>query len=69
MMELVINGKREQTEDARTLVQVLVRLAVEMDQGGIAVAVNDKVIPKSQWSEHPMNDGDRIEVIHAVQGG
>jgi sulfur carrier protein len=68
-MELLINGKREQMGDVQTLVQVLENMKVNIEQGGIAVAVNDKVVTKSRWSAHAIREGDRIEVIHAVQGG
>jgi thiamine biosynthesis protein ThiS len=27
------------------------------------------VIPSTQWDTHAVHPGDRIEVIHAVQGG
>ena len=36
---------------------------------GIAIAVNDTVVSKSRWNEHKLNDGDRIEIVKAMQGG
>ena len=36
---------------------------------GIAIAVNDKVIPKSEWERFCLQNGDRILAIGAVQGG
>jgi len=36
---------------------------------GIALAVNDKVIPKSEWEKFCLQSGDRILAIGAVQGG
>jgi sulfur carrier protein len=38
-------------------------------QTGIAVALNDTVIPKSKHGETVMKDGDRVEIVHCVQGG
>ncbi len=35
----------------------------------IAVAVNDKVIPKRQWDTEIIYNNDRILIIKAVQGG
>lgn len=37
--------------------------------GGVAVAVNGEVVPRSDWSERALRPGDRIEVVGAVQGG
>jgi len=36
---------------------------------GIALAVNDKVIPKSEWEKFCLKNGDSILAIGAVQGG
>jgi len=36
---------------------------------GIAIAVNDKVIPKSKWEEFYLQKEDRILAIGATQGG
>jgi sulfur carrier protein len=36
---------------------------------GVALAVNDKVIPKSKWEQCILKDGDRILAIEATQGG
>lgn len=39
------------------------------DKNGIAVAVNDNVIPRSKWSEHTLQENDSILVITAAAGG
>jgi sulfur carrier protein len=36
---------------------------------GVAVAVNGSVVPRTQWLQRPIEPGDRIEVVTAVQGG
>lgn len=36
---------------------------------GVAVAVNEEVVPRSAWDETPVRDGDRVEVLNAAQGG
>lgn len=36
---------------------------------GVAAAVNDTVVPRNRWSGTPLADGDRVEVLTAVQGG
>jgi sulfur carrier protein len=67
-MELTINGEKRQIENGM-LTDVLRHVGVATDRGGVAVAVNDRVIPRTQWDSHEVHPGDRIEVIHAVQGG
>lgn len=34
-----------------------------------AVAVNTVFVPKTQYASHPLQDGDRVEVIAPVTGG
>ncbi|MER6101028.1 sulfur carrier protein ThiS [Streptomyces sp. NPDC001832] len=36
---------------------------------GVAAAVNETVVPRGQWPTAALSDGDRIEVLTAVQGG
>jgi sulfur carrier protein len=31
--------------------------------------VNGEVVPRSQWAEVALRDGDRVEVLTAAQGG
>ncbi len=38
-------------------------------QKGIAVAVNNAVIPKTEWSTKILNKNDKITIIKATQGG
>ncbi|MEU9352873.1 sulfur carrier protein ThiS [Streptomyces griseoloalbus] len=36
---------------------------------GVAAALNETVVPRAQWPTTPLADGDRVEVLTAVQGG
>lgn len=36
---------------------------------GVAVAVNDQVVPKSNWEIFQLRPGDHITIITAAQGG
>lgn len=70
MMRLHINGEERELELAgqATLQAALEQL--EVGQGrGVAVAVNDRVVPRSQWAERALAEGDRVEIIRATQGG
>jgi sulfur carrier protein len=33
------------------------------------VAVDATVVPRADWDEHPLDDGARIELLTAIQGG
>lgn len=68
-MKVTINGASRELPAARTLAELLRALGVAIDRGGIAVAQNDAVIPRARWDETPVAEGDRFEIITAVQGG
>ncbi|MEU2058829.1 sulfur carrier protein ThiS [Streptomyces sp. NPDC013455] len=36
---------------------------------GVAAAVNETVVPRAQWAATALAEGDRVEVLTAVQGG
>lgn len=36
---------------------------------GVAVAVDDAVVPRSRWAATALADGQRLEIVTAVQGG
>ena len=36
---------------------------------GFAIALNGAVVPRGAWAATALNDGDRIEIIRAMQGG
>lgn len=40
-----------------------------LPQAGIAVAINNHVVPKSQWESRPLEEGDNLTVIQAACGG
>lgn len=68
-MELEINGETRQFDsDPQTVAGLLELLELAADRG-MAVAVNDEVIPRGRWQQQSVDDGDRVEIIRATQGG
>lgn len=70
MIDLTLNGQAHTLpfESPVTLSQVLEHLSIPSARG-VAVALNDRVIPKSTWDKTPVHSSDRLEVIRATQGG
>lgn len=68
-MELKINNQTKQFETDSLTVQALLDLEIPIKQNGIAVAINNTVIPKSNWNLHPLQETDDILIISATQGG
>ncbi|CAM5418330.1 Thiamine biosynthesis protein ThiS OS=Streptomyces fumanus OX=67302 GN=GCM10018772_68110 PE=4 SV=1 [Streptomyces fumanus] len=51
-----------------TALDALVRTLTEAPSG-VAAALNETVVPRARWSSTALADGDRVEVLTAVQGG
>lgn len=68
-MELKINNQTKQFATGSLTVQALLDLEIPEKQNGIAIAVNNTVIPKTDWNSHNLNETDDILIISATQGG
>lgn len=66
-MKITLNGREETLENAKTLAELVQQK--NLSQAGIAIARNGEVVSKTQWKTTVLQPGDRIEIIHAVQGG
>ena len=69
MIHVTVNGKREDIARDTVLAEMLRRLGMSDDATGVAVAVNDTVVPRGGWTKRRLEEGDVIEIIRAVQGG
>ena len=63
-----VNG-RPYADSARRLSELMSQLGHSVDQPGIAAAVNGEVVPRGDWSQRLLHDGDEVEIVGAVQGG
>jgi sulfur carrier protein len=62
-----LNGAARELADGTTLIALIESLTGSTR--GSAAAVDDEVVPRSQWADYRLRDGQRIELITAVQGG
>lgn len=68
-MQLTVNGQERSVDGASTLLDLLIEMNFNAEQKGIAVAVNAEVIARAMWVNTRLCNGDRVDIIHAVQGG
>ncbi|MCX4991505.1 MULTISPECIES: sulfur carrier protein ThiS [unclassified Streptomyces] len=66
-MNIVVNGERQRIA-AGTALDTLVATLTPAP-AGVAAALNETVVPRAQWSSTALTEGDRVEVLTAVQGG
>ena len=66
-MNIVLNDQSIQVT-ANTLSDILQESGYE-GKKGIAVAVNESVVPKNEWSQTELTENDKVLIITATQGG
>lgn len=66
-MKVTVNGDERGLADGTTVGALVADLAVGTK--GVAVARNQEVVPRSEWDQTRLADGDRIEVLNARKGG
>ena len=67
MIRAFVNGEYRELSDGAT-VESVVRELAETGQG-VAVAVDGEVVPRGDWDSTELAEGQRVEVLRAVQGG
>jgi sulfur carrier protein len=65
-MIISINAEQLEVDDQTTVAALLQSLGYP--DRGIAVAVDQTVLPRSEWTAR-LSDGAQLEVVTAVQGG
>ena len=67
MITVSINGVTQTFDTAPSLAELI----QQMQLGGkrIAIERNGDIVPRSQFAEHRLADGDTLEIVVAVGGG
>ena len=66
-MHIQLNGEPVELPVGETVAALLARL--ELTGRRVAVELNMEIVPRSQHAETVLNEGDQIEVVHAIGGG
>ncbi|MEU2619318.1 sulfur carrier protein ThiS [Streptomyces sp. NPDC054813] len=66
-MNISVNGERREITPGTALDTLVKSLTVA--PSGVAAAVNETVVPRGEWPGTALAEGDRVEVLTAVQGG
>ena len=68
-MTVLVNGEHREVPAGTTVSGLLDALDVPGGGRGVAVAVDAEVVPRGEWETTELDDGARVEVLHAIQGG
>ena len=63
-MTITLNGEPHELADGTTITDLLGDRT-----RGTAVVVDDEIVPRGDWTEYRLREGQTVELITAVQGG
>ena len=65
-LSIKVNGEVVETSN-----QILAKIIDQLNlvSKGIAVAINDEVVPKTDWQNFELKENDEVLIITATQGG
>lgn len=66
-MKVQVNNKEVTLADASSLAQLTQQL--ELPAVGMAIAVNNQLIPRTEWDKFVLHDNDNLVIIKAACGG
>ena len=68
-MRVLVNGADTSWPTARRCRPRSRRSSCRPRGRGVAVAVDAEVVPRGQWGAHELQEGARVEILRAIQGG
>ncbi|RCS26995.1 sulfur carrier protein ThiS [Polaribacter sp. WD7] len=67
MITVQVNQKEHQVASATTVVNLINQLKIQTN--GIAIAINNRVVKKTDWNVQQLQQNDVVLIIKSTQGG
>ncbi len=67
LLKLSLNGETADARDAKTIAELIERY--QLPPQCILVKHNGLAVRRREWSERPLAEGDRVELIRVAAGG
>lgn len=66
-MKIYINQKEIETQDSISIKELLDMQQITIE--GTAIAIDNKLVPKNEWNDRILTEGNKITIIRATFGG
>ena len=66
-MKIYINQKEIEAQDSRSVKELLDMQHISNE--GTAIAIDNKLVPKNEWNDRILTEGNKITIIRATFGG
>jgi len=68
-MTIELNGERIELTAGASVAEAVAHAGADGGRRGVAVAVDGEVVPRSAWDRTELSEGQRVEIVVAIQGG
>jgi sulfur carrier protein len=68
-MTVELNGRPAELPAGATVFDAIEAAGAAPNGRGVAAAVDGEVVRRGDWTHTPLRDGQKVEVVMAVQGG
>jgi len=69
MTQVILNGEPTDLAERARVTAAVSAAGAPAEGRGVAVAVDGEVVPRGRWESTELHEGQRVEVLQAVQGG
>jgi sulfur carrier protein len=66
-MKFQVNNNETELQSQSSIEQMA--LSMDLPSAGVAIAVNNKMVPRTEWDQFILNENDQIVIIKAACGG
>lgn len=66
-MQITINGRQKELEDALNLKNIIHQFCKDTEH--VIAEVNGQIVKRQQWPQQVLKSGDKVELINFVGGG
>lgn len=66
-MQIQFNDETLHCDEGQTVGELLTQL--DQLKPGIALALNQQILPRGEWQQHLVQDGDHILLFQVIAGG
>ena len=66
-MKVFVNNKETELTQGNTVADLALQLG--LPQQGVAIAVQNRMVPRTEWSTKELQEGDNLVIIKAACGG
>lgn len=68
-MKIQLNNSELILSDKEIYLLAILKTQNLYHESGIAIAINNEIVPKGEWENYKIKDNDHILIITATQGG